>query len=129
MTKLFDRGEPNHELLKIIRANVRLPDETVGDLYAQASCNDVGGRALLTMMDEFGLESVDPLADEIIARSERALREAIRSLPDGVYRHEVWSDGFEEPIVIVATLTVRATRSTSTSPGRRRRAGAASTWC
>ena len=53
-------GEPNQELLKIIRANVRLPDETVGDLYAQASCNDVGGRALLTMMDEFGLESIDP---------------------------------------------------------------------
>jgi N-methylhydantoinase B len=107
VTKLFDRGEPNGELLKIIRANVRLPDETVGDLYAQASCNDVGGRALLTMMDEFGLESIDPLADEIIARSERALREAIRSLPDGVYRNELWSDGFEEPIVIVVTLTVR----------------------
>jgi N-methylhydantoinase B len=107
VTKLFDRGEPNHELLKIIRANVRLPDETVGDLYAQASCNDVGGRALLTMMDEFGLESIDPLSDEIIARSERALREAIRSLPDGVYTHEVWSDGFEEPIKIAVTLTVR----------------------
>ncbi len=107
VTKLFDKGEPNHELLKIIRANVRLPDETVGDLYAQASCNDVGGRALLTMMDEFGLGSVDPLADEIIARSERALREAICSLPDGVYTHEVWSDGFEEPIVIAVALTVR----------------------
>ncbi len=107
VTKLFDRGEPNHELLKIIRANVRLPDETVGDLYAQASCNDVGGRALLTMMDEFGLESIDPLSDEIIARSERALREAIRTLPDGVYSHEVWSDGFEEPIRIAVTLTVR----------------------
>jgi N-methylhydantoinase B len=107
VTKLFDRGEPNHELLKIIRANVRLPDETVGDLYAQASCNDVGGRALLTMMDEFGLESIDPLSDEIIARSERALRDAIRALPDGVYRHELWSDGFEEPIKIAVTLTVR----------------------
>jgi N-methylhydantoinase B len=107
VTKLFDRGEPNHELLKIIRANVRLPDETVGDLYAQASCNDVGGRALLAMMDEFGLDSVDPLADEIIARSERALREAITALPDGVYQHELWSDGFEEPIKIAVTLTVR----------------------
>ena len=58
------------------------------------------------MMDEFGLESIDPLADEIIARSERAMREAIRALPDGVYEHEVWSDGFEEPILIVATVTV-----------------------
>lgn len=104
--KLFDRGEPNHELLKIVRANVRLPDETVGDLYAQASCNDVGGRALLTMMDEFGLESIDPLSDEIIARSEKALRDAILTIPDGVYAHEVWSDGFEEPIKIAVTLTV-----------------------
>jgi N-methylhydantoinase B len=107
VTKLFDKGEPNHELLKIIRANVRLPDETVGDLYAQAACNDVGGRALLTMMHEFGLESIDPLSDEIIARSERALRAAIRAFPDGVYSHEVWSDGFEEPIKIAVTLTVR----------------------
>ncbi|MFN8592038.1 MAG: hydantoinase B/oxoprolinase family protein [Thermomicrobiales bacterium] len=106
-TKLFDRGEPNHELLKIIRANVRLPDETVGDLYAQAACNDVGGRGLLAMMEEFGLESIDPLADEIIARSEKALREAIRALPDGVYQGEVWSDGFEEPIRIAVTVTVR----------------------
>jgi N-methylhydantoinase B len=120
VTKLFDRGEVNEELLKIIRANVRLPDETVGDLYAQAACNDVGGRALLTMMDEFGLESIDPLADEIISRSERALREAIRALPDGVYRSETWSDGFEEPIKIAVTLTVTgdeiAIDFTGTSP-------------
>ena len=76
-TKLFDAGEPNHELLKIIRANVRTPDETVGDLYAQASCNAVGARSLLQMMDEFGLNSIDPLANAIIARSEAAMREAI----------------------------------------------------
>ncbi len=104
--KLFDRGEPNHELLKIIRANVRTPDETVGDLYAQASCNDVGGRSLLQMMDEFGLESIDPLADEIISRSERAMREAIRNLPKGRWENEVWSDGFEEPIKIKVAVTI-----------------------
>lgn len=106
VTKLFDRGEPNHELLKIIRANVRTPDETVGDLYAQASCNAVGGRSLLQMMDEFGLESIDPLADEIIARSERAMRDAIRKLPKGRYENEVWSDGFEEPIRIRVAVTI-----------------------
>ncbi|MCL4301979.1 MAG: hydantoinase B/oxoprolinase family protein [Anaerolineae bacterium] len=106
VTKLFDRGEPNHELLKIIRANVRTPDETVGDLYAQASCNDVGARSLLQMMAEFGLESIDPLADEIITRSERAMREAIRKLPQGRYENEVWSDGFEEPIRIRVAVTI-----------------------
>ncbi len=106
VTKLFERGEPNRELIKIIRANVRTPDETIGDLYAQAACNAVGGRSLLRMMDEFGLESIDPLADAIIERSERAMRDAIRALPDGRYENEVWSDGFEEPIRIRVTVTV-----------------------
>ncbi|MBX3010953.1 MAG: hydantoinase B/oxoprolinase family protein [Caldilineaceae bacterium] len=106
--KLFDRGEPNHELFKIIRANVRTPDETVGDLYAQAACNDVGGRSLLALMAEFGLASIDPLADEIISRSERAMRMAIRQLPKGRYENEVWSDGFEEPIRIKVAVTIGA---------------------
>lgn len=106
VTKLFDRGEPNAELFKIIRANVRTPDETVGDLYAQAACNDVGGRSLLKLMAEFGLESIDPLADEVIARSERAMRNAIRKLPKGRYENEVWSDGFEEPIRIKVAVTI-----------------------
>ncbi|MGA8268512.1 MAG: hydantoinase B/oxoprolinase family protein [Candidatus Acidiferrales bacterium] len=106
ITKLFDRGEPNAELLKIIRANVRTPDETTGDLYAQISSNAVGVRSLLNFMDEFGLETIDPLADEIISRSERALRDAIRAVPNGRYENELWSDGFEEPILIKVAVTV-----------------------
>jgi N-methylhydantoinase B len=108
ITKLFDAGEPNRELLNIIRANVRTPEETVGDLYAQASCNAVGARSLLQMMDEFGLASIDPLADAIIERSESAMRAAIRLLPQGRYEHEVWSDGFEEPIRIRVAVTITA---------------------
>ncbi len=98
--KLFDRGEPNDVLLQMIRANVRLPDEVVGDLWAQAACNDAGGRALLEMMDEFGLSTLDAVAEEIIRRSEAAVRARIRELPDGEWHSETWSDGFEEPIVI-----------------------------
>ena len=106
ITKLFDAGEPNEELFKIIRANVRTPDETVGDLYAQAASNAVGARSLLAMMDEFGLDSIDPLADEIIDRSEAAMREGIQALPNGRYEHETWSDGFEEPLCIKVAVTV-----------------------
>jgi N-methylhydantoinase B len=105
--KLFDGGQPNVELFRIIRANVRTPDETVGDMYAQSSCNDVGARSLLAMMDEFGLDSIDPLADEIITRSERAMRDAIRALPNGTWSHEVWSDGFEAPLKLCVTVTVK----------------------
>ena len=106
VTKLFDAGEPNHELFKLIRANVRTPDETVGDLYAQATCNAVGARSLTAMMDEFGLHSLDALAEEIIGRSERAMRAAIRALPDGRWTHEVWSDGFEEPIRLCVAVEI-----------------------
>ncbi len=106
ITKLFIRDEPNHELFKIIRANVRTPNETVGDLYAQTSSNAVGARELLHFMEEFGLDSIDPLADEIITRSERAMRESLRKLPNGRYENESWSDGFDEPIRIKVTVTI-----------------------
>src|SRR2546423_3922314 len=106
ITKLFIRDEPNHELLKILRANVRTPNETIGDLYAQTASNAVGARELLHFMQEFGLDSIDPLAEEIITRSERAMREAIRTLPNGRYENESWSDGFDEPIRIKVTITI-----------------------
>jgi len=104
--KLFDRGEPNQVLLGIVRANVRQPDEVVGDFYAQAACNDAGGRGLLETMDEFGLESIDPVAEEIVQRSEAAVRTKIRELPDGEWHSETWSDGFEEPILIRCSVRV-----------------------
>ncbi|MEM8857284.1 MAG: hydantoinase B/oxoprolinase family protein [Chloroflexota bacterium] len=104
--KLFDKGEPNKVLFDMIRANVRTPDETVGDLYAQTASNAVGARSLLQMMDEFGLETIDPLADEIISRSEKALRDAIRQIPNGTYENEVWSDGFEEPLLLKVAVRV-----------------------
>ena len=104
--KLYDRGVINQDLISIVRANVRTPDETVGDLYAQTSCNDVGARALLGFMDEFALDTIDPLSHEITSRSEEAMRSAIREIPNGVHRNATWSDGFEEPILIKTTVTI-----------------------
>jgi N-methylhydantoinase B len=112
ITKLFQRGERNEELFKIIRGNVRTPREVEGDLYAMASCNDVGGSQLLEFMTEFNLESIDPLAEAIIDRSERATRASIARLPDGVYENEVYSDGFEEPVLLKARVTVHGDEMT-----------------
>jgi N-methylhydantoinase B len=106
ITKLFMGGEPNSELFKLIRANVRTPDETIGDLYAQTSSNSVGARELLHFMSEFGLDTIDPLADAIILRSEQAMREAIGKLPNGRYENEAWSDGFDEPIHIKVAVII-----------------------
>jgi N-methylhydantoinase B len=104
--KLFDRGEPNRILMQIVRSNVRQPDEVIGDFYAQTACNDAGGRALLEMMEEFELDSIDTVADEIIRRSEAAVRADIAKLPSGEWSNETWSDGFEEPIVIRCKVRV-----------------------
>jgi N-methylhydantoinase B len=57
-------------------------------------------------MREFSLDSIDPLAEAIIDRSERATRAAIARLPDGVYENEMYSDGFEGPVLLKATVTI-----------------------
>jgi N-methylhydantoinase B len=105
--KLYEAGRPNDALIALIRANTRLPDMVLGDFHAQIAGGAVGGERLLEFMAEFGLERLEPLADEIIGRTERAMRDAIRALRPGVYTHEVTSDGFDEPITIRARCEIR----------------------
>ncbi|WP_326838041.1 hydantoinase B/oxoprolinase family protein [Amycolatopsis rhabdoformis] len=105
--KFLRAGEVNADLERLIRANVRTPEETIGDLYAQVAGNEVGAVSLVRLLAEFGLASLDDVAAEIMNRSERALREAITALPDGVYRNELVTDGFDdEPIVLRVAVTV-----------------------
>lgn len=106
--KLYRRGIPNADLLAIIRGNVRSPEMVLGDIHAQVACNEVGGRRLIEFLDEFGLEDVEALADQIICVSERAMRAAIQRIPDGTYASETWSDGFahDQPIRIACRVTI-----------------------
>ena len=106
ISRLFAGGEPNEELLRIVRANVRTPFEVVGDLYAQAGSNEVGGARLLEMMEEFDLPDIESLSDEVCSRSEHAMREAIAGVPDGVYEHRTSTDGFDEPIELAVAVRV-----------------------
>jgi N-methylhydantoinase B len=105
--KLYEGGRPNETLVAMIRENTRLPEMVLGDFHAQIAGGAVGGERLLEFMDEFGLERLEPLADEIIGRTERAMREAIRALPPGVWEHAVTSDGFGEPITIKVRCQVQ----------------------
>ncbi len=93
-------------VLEMIAANVRTPEEVLGDLHSQIIGNEVGARQLLSFMEEFGLDDIEALSDEIVNRSERAMRERIRALPDGEYSYSLTVDGFDAPITIVATITV-----------------------
>lgn len=107
ITKLYDAGRENSELVKIIAANVRTPEPVLGDIHAQVAGNEVGGRRLLEFMEEFELDSIDPLGAEIIERSERAMREAIAGLPDGTYTNVDYSDGYEEPVRMEVSIEKR----------------------
>src|SRR5204863_173474 len=66
------------------------------------------GDVLLDCMAEFGMESILPLADEVITRSERAMREAIAAVPDGTYRYSLTMDGYDRPVTLSVAVTVRA---------------------
>lgn len=112
LTKLFESGRPNQELFKLLRANVRAPEEVTGDLFAMTAANEVGGRRLLEFMAEFSLESIVPLADEVIGRSEAAMRAAIGALSDGIYTYRMTVDGYDRPVTIAVAVTVAGEQMT-----------------
>jgi N-methylhydantoinase B len=118
--KLADRGRLNEDLIRIIRANVRVPQTVLGDVYAMIAANEVGGKKLLEMMEDHDLSGLEGLSAAIIERSEQSMREAIRAIPDGTYRHEIDMDGFDEPIVVKLAITIDGDRMiadyTGTSP-------------
>ncbi len=98
--KLYEAGRLNTALDALIRSNTRVPDLVMGNFHAQIAGGAVGGERLLEFMDEFRFERLEPLADEIIARTERAMRDAISRLRPGAYEYAITSDGFGEPITI-----------------------------
>ena len=97
LLKLFERGEPNHDLFEIIRANVRVPDLVIGDIHAQQAGNIVGSRKLVEMLDDCEIDDLETLGPLILDRTEHAVRESIRQIPNGEYRSEVSIDGFDDP--------------------------------
>ena len=104
--KIIKRGEPDDGFFRVLRKNVRAPDEVVGDLWAQITALELMEERVATLMREYGLTSLGDLAGEIQTRSEQAMRAAIRDLPDGVYRNELKTDGLGAPLELKLALTV-----------------------
>jgi len=75
-------------VLEMIRWNVRTPDEVIGDIRSQIAANHVCAEKICQMLKESGLDDLDDLADQIISRTEKSMREEIEKIPDGVYRAE-----------------------------------------
>ena len=86
LSRIRRDGVADATLIQLIRANVRTPDQTMGDIWAQVSANELMDNRVTRLMDDYDLTSLDEVGDELFARSERAMRIAIASVPDGTYR-------------------------------------------
>ncbi len=104
--KLMKAGEVDETFIRLLRQNVRAPDEVVGDLYAQLTALDLMERRVGDVMTQYGLDDLGPLATEIQDRSERAMRAAIRELPDGTYTNEMPTDGLDVPVTLKVAVTI-----------------------
>ena len=104
--KFINEGKADQTFLKLLRAAVRTPDQTEGDLWAQLTGLDLLERRLGDLMTEHGLDDLEAFGGEILGRCERAMRAAIRALPNGTYSYTFQTDGLEEPFTYNIAVNV-----------------------
>jgi len=110
-SKLFIAGQPNEQLFRLIAANVRVPDMVVGDVHAIVSAERLGVQRVSEFLADYGGgPALDALAEEILRRSERAMRQALLGLPDGEWEYGLDADGFRTPLHLHVKVTKREDR-------------------
>ena len=107
--KLYHRGEPDEAIFTLLRANVRVPRMTIGDLRAQLSACHIGERAIHNLIRRYGCETFTACAADLIDYTERLVRAEIASWPDGghTFTDYMDSDGVGGPPVrLQVTVTI-----------------------
>lgn len=108
-TRLYESGKPRDDVIDLLRRNSRFGEATVGDMNAQVAAGRTGEKRLHALFNRFGAETIAAARDEIFRQTEMLEREAVKALPDGVYRAEGYldDDGLEsEPLLVKLELTV-----------------------
>lgn len=90
--KLFDQGEPVDAVFDIIKANTRIPNQTMGDMWAGIAALRVGAKRLVELMDKYGRETVKYAIAAYLDYGEAVSRRALRQLPKGTFEAEDWLD-------------------------------------
>ena len=101
--KLYDAGEPNETLFRIIDKNVRVPDKVAGDFRAQISACELGERGFQDLGRQYGLDRLETLFDHLLDYTEELTRQAISRLQDGQWEFadHIDNDGFtNDPVPI-----------------------------
>ena len=103
---LFRAGQRDETLMTLIKANVRDPVVAEGDLYSLTACNDAGAKQLIEMLQDLGLDDLEAVGEEILQRSESAMRAQVKALSSGCYRYEMVIDGYDVPVTLACALTI-----------------------
>ena len=118
--KLFHRGEPDVSIFELMRTNVRVPEQTIGDLRAQVAACNIGARAVQALVERHGPQTFADCADDLIAYTERLMRAEIATWPDGsnTFTDYMDSDGVDGPRVrIQVKITVEGDSLTADFTG------------
>jgi N-methylhydantoinase B len=113
--RLFSDAGADDEKIDVILSNLRSPDERRGDIFAQFAADDVAARRIGELVARYGADTLDACFDALHAASERAMRDALRALPDGVWTGEDWldDDGVDDtPLPIRVRVEIREDEAT-----------------
>ncbi|MFM9859284.1 hydantoinase B/oxoprolinase family protein [Pseudoxanthobacter sp. M-2] len=125
--RLYRKGEPVAEILRIIEGNVRIKD-VLGDLRAQYAANLVGAARMRALAEQYGPDVLADVMAEILEKSHEGMISAIQALPNGTWHFEDRLDDVgpgTDPVPFKLALTVTDDRIICdwTGTGEQREAG------
>lgn len=106
----FERDWNGGPLERLVVANIRAPDQTIGDFYAQFASNAIGAERVRQLCQRYGAAKVAQAMADLIDYSERRFRAALAAIPDGDYYGEdaVDDDGLTDtPLTVRARVSIR----------------------
>jgi len=106
----FERDWSGGPLERLVAANIRAPDQTIGDFYAQFASNAIGAERVRQLCQRYGVAKVNQAMTDLIDYSERRFRAALAAIPDGDYYGEdaVDDDGLTDtPLTVRAKVSIR----------------------
>ena len=101
--KLYKAGVMDEEILSIVLSNIRIADQRIGDIKAQAAALSSGEKRFTELIDRYGKQTVNAAIEELRSRAAQQMRAKIKEIPDGLYQGEAFvdSDGvIDEPLCI-----------------------------
>lgn len=119
--KVYREGELNEDLIRLVRANSRMPMETAGNLMAAAAAVHAGRDRVLRVIREYGLDAYVSAVEGMLDHGETVARQRLADIPDGAYRIEdsISDDGVNigEPIKLACTVTIDGSTMTVDTTG------------